>query len=161
MYHFASSPKILALRSIGAKRSYFAWITLPMNEEFWGLFFITKIHFIIFLQNWQFRGSLFSRPLTLSTIIRNYRLPETEYSKLKVEIKLFFYTVYEVFFYEPSRDKVQGEIYVSVDLYRLVIFILSTAFTFEAETYVLQSDSVPKSWPISCRYPFLHQSDHR
>ena len=53
------------------------------------------------------------------------------------------------------------EIYVSVNLYRLVIFILYTAFTFEAETYVLQSDFVPESWPISCRYPFLDQSDHR
>ena len=37
------------------------------------------------------------------------------------------------------------EIYVSVNLYRLVIFILYTAFTFEAETYVLQSDFVPES----------------
>ena len=159
MYHFASSPKILALRTIAVKRSYFAWITLPI-KNFGDYFFITKIHFIIFLQNWHFRGSLFSRPLTLSTIIRNYRLLETEYSKLKVEKLNFFILYFKCFFYEPSRDKVQGEIYVSVDLYRLVIFILSTAFTFEAETYVLQSDSVPKSWPISCRYPFLHQSDH-
>ena len=54
------------------------------------IFFIKKYILSFFLRNSHFRGSLFSRPLTLSTIIRNYRLSETEYSKLKVEIFILY-----------------------------------------------------------------------
>ena len=56
-----------------------------------GGYFLSKNYILLFfLQNSHFRGSLFSRPLTLSTIIRNYRLSETEYSKLKVEIFILY-----------------------------------------------------------------------
>ena len=113
-----------------------------MREEFWGLFFIKKIHFIIFSTKFTFlRVSIFEAPY----LINNYtKLPITRNGILEIKGQNF-YILFEVFFYEPSRDKVQGEIYVSVDLYRLVIFILSTTFTFEAETYVLQSDFIPES----------------
>ena len=129
-----------------------------IRVEFGDYFFIKKIHFIIFSTKFTFsRVSIFEAPY----LINNYsKLPIIRNGILEIKGRNF-YIVFEVFFYEPSRDKVQGEIYVSVDLYRLVIFILSTTFTFEAETYVLQSDFIPESWPISCRYPFLDQSDHR